>query len=280
MRSSPSPSPIRRRPSCANGSGPSWRGAPRPAPSQPGELLPGIGGAWVTTIHGFCNRLLAGHPVAAGIDPRFRVLDAPETERAAREAFEEALEEFLAADEESREDTVAAFEVEGLRTIVAGAHAELRSRGLAEPRLPEPPHSDRAAAIRRAADAAAEAIGESEAETTRSGSDWSGPWRRWRAAPVSSRASTNWRRCAPTAARRRSPPTERRSRRRSPAPPRPARAASPTATSRPCWSSTPHALRPPSGGARGSTSRICKSSPRGCWSGERSARLTARGSAT
>ncbi len=55
-----------------------------------------LGGAWITTIHGFCNRLLAGHPVAAGIDPRFRVLDAPEAERAAREAFDDALEEFLA----------------------------------------------------------------------------------------------------------------------------------------------------------------------------------------
>ena len=50
------------------------------------ELLPSLGGAWVTTIHGFCNRLLAGHPVAAGIDPRFRVLDATETERTASEA--------------------------------------------------------------------------------------------------------------------------------------------------------------------------------------------------
>ncbi len=131
------------------------------AGSEPARrLLPAIGGAWVMTIHGFCNRLLAGHPVAAGIDPRFRVLDAPESERAAREAFEEALDEFLAADEESREDTVAAFEVEGLRTIVAGAHAELRSRGLAEPRLPKPQPSDPAAAIRHAASAAAAALEE------------------------------------------------------------------------------------------------------------------------
>ena len=131
------------------------------AGSEPArQLLGGIGAAWVTTIHGFCNRLLAGHPVAAGIDPRFRVLDAPEAERAAREAFEEALEEFLAAGEESREDIVAAFEVDGLRAIVAGAHAELRSRGLAEPQLPEPPPSDPAAAVRRAAEAAAEALEE------------------------------------------------------------------------------------------------------------------------
>src|SRR5439155_17644530 len=41
-------------------------------------LLASFGGAWVTTIHGFCNRLLAAHPVATGIDPGFRVLDAPE----------------------------------------------------------------------------------------------------------------------------------------------------------------------------------------------------------
>jgi ATP-dependent exoDNAse (exonuclease V) beta subunit len=145
---------------------------------QAAELLSAIGGAWVTTIHGFCNRLLAGHPVAAGIDPGFRILDAPETARAAREAFDEALVEFLAAEdaggpispaigdlparrrEGSREELIAAYDIDGLRRIVAGVHAELRSRGEAEPRLPEPPPSDPAAAIRRAAAAAAEALEE------------------------------------------------------------------------------------------------------------------------
>jgi ATP-dependent exoDNAse (exonuclease V) beta subunit len=142
-----------------------------------GELLSAIGGAWVTTIHGFCNRLLAGHPVAAGIDPGFRVLDAPESARAAREAFDEALAEFLnnGADgpisgdmdpksahrpRESREELVAAYEVEGLRGLVAGVHAELRSRGADRPRLPEPPPADPAAAIGRAAEAAPESLEE------------------------------------------------------------------------------------------------------------------------
>jgi ATP-dependent exoDNAse (exonuclease V) beta subunit len=124
------------------------------------ELLAGIGGAWVTTIHGFCNRLLAGHPVAAGVDPRFRVLDAPETERAAREAFDDALVEFLADGDEARERTVAAFEVGGLRAIVSGIHAELRSRGVVAARLPEPPTPDPAAAVRRAATVAAETLEE------------------------------------------------------------------------------------------------------------------------
>ena len=127
------------------------------------ELLPRLSGAWVTTIHGFCHRLLSSHPVAVGIDPRFRVLDAPEAERAAGEAFEESLETFLAGGERDRERTVAAFDLPGLRAVVLGVHAELRSRGEAEPALPEPPAPDVAGALRGAASAASEAIGELKA---------------------------------------------------------------------------------------------------------------------
>ena len=111
------------------------------------ELAAAIGGAWITTIHGFCNRVLAGHPVAAGIDPDFRLLDAPEASRAAREAFDEALAEFLAGGDPSREGTVASFDVEGLRAVVVAVHDELRSRGVAEPRLPDPPDPDLPAAL-------------------------------------------------------------------------------------------------------------------------------------
>jgi ATP-dependent exoDNAse (exonuclease V) beta subunit len=117
-------------------------------------LLPGLGAAWVTTIHGFCNRLLSAHPVAIGIDPRFRVIDAPEAERAAREAFDEALEAFLGEAGEEGEDTIAAFDIGGLRGMVIAAHAELRSRGAAEPALPDPPAPDLPGALRRAAEAA------------------------------------------------------------------------------------------------------------------------------
>jgi ATP-dependent helicase/nuclease subunit A len=123
-------------------------------------LLASIGGAWVTTIHGFCNRLLAAHPVAAGIDPGFRVLDAPEAARAAREAFDRALAEFLADGDPAREELVAAYDIEQLRSLVVGIHDELRSRGEAEPGLPDPPLSDPAAAVRRAAEAAAECLRE------------------------------------------------------------------------------------------------------------------------
>jgi len=143
------------------------------------ELLSAIGSAWITTIHGFCNRLLAGHQVAAGIDPGFRILDAPETSRAAREAFDEALREFLSPEppadgphasdmrtpaahrpQDSREELVATFDVDGLRGIVAGVHAELRSRGEAEPRLPQPRPSDPVEAIAATIEAAGQALEE------------------------------------------------------------------------------------------------------------------------
>jgi ATP-dependent helicase/nuclease subunit A len=117
-------------------------------------VLAGLGGAWITTIHGFCNRVLAAHPVAAGVDPGFRVLDAPEAARAAREAFDDALVEFLAGGDRAREETVAAYDVEGLRGAVAANHDELRSRGVADPRLPEPPPADPEEALRRVVEAA------------------------------------------------------------------------------------------------------------------------------
>ena len=123
-------------------------------------VLAGIGGAWVTTIHGFCNRVLAAHPVSAGVDPGFRVLDAPETARAAREAFDDALVEFLKAGDPAREETLAAYDLEGVRGMIAGIHAELRSRGIAVPTLPEPPQPNPEAAIERALTAARECLEE------------------------------------------------------------------------------------------------------------------------
>jgi ATP-dependent exoDNAse (exonuclease V) beta subunit len=123
-------------------------------------LLSTMGGAWITTIHGFCNRVLAAHPVAAGVDPGFRVLDQPEAERAAREAFDAALAEFLAGSDPGREETVAAYDLEGLRGVVVATHDELRSRGVAEPALPDPPARDPAEALAAAIEVAGECLEE------------------------------------------------------------------------------------------------------------------------
>ena len=127
-------------------------------PARLAELVSGFGGALITTIHGFCRRLLAAHPVAAGIDPRFRVLDAAEATRAAGAAFDAALEDFLADGDREREATVAAYYVNGLREMVVDAYEELRSRGHETPQLPDAPAVDLGAALTALEAAASEAL--------------------------------------------------------------------------------------------------------------------------
>src|SRR5262249_3709399 len=115
--------------------------------------------AWISTIHGFCRRLLASHPVAAGVDPRFRVLDEGASSRLRSRAFWAALEELLSgADPEQAGRIVAAATPRGLRGIVVSAYDELRSRGNADPALPEPPEIDPAAALAKLANAAGAAL--------------------------------------------------------------------------------------------------------------------------
>ena len=50
-------------------------------------------GAFISTIHGFCARLLRAHALAAGIDPGFAVLDEPRPRGWPTRAFDDALEE-------------------------------------------------------------------------------------------------------------------------------------------------------------------------------------------
>ncbi len=56
------------------------------------DLRESIERAWVSTIHGFCARLLRENAIAAGLAPDFEVMEQPAAERLARDAAEEALE--------------------------------------------------------------------------------------------------------------------------------------------------------------------------------------------
>jgi ATP-dependent helicase/nuclease subunit A len=112
--------------------------------------------AWISTIHGFCRRLLASHPAAAGIDPRFRVVDEPEANRLASRAFESALQEMVEEGGAEALELAAANHPRTLLQMTRGAYDELRSRGESEPALPEPPVVDSAAAIRDLVEAARE----------------------------------------------------------------------------------------------------------------------------
>ena len=94
--------------------------------------------AWITTMHGFCRRLLAAHPVAANMDPRFRVLDEAEAARLRERAFAEALDEVVAARGGSVARVAAGFGTPRLRDVVRAAHERLRSQGVDPPLLPDP----------------------------------------------------------------------------------------------------------------------------------------------
>ena len=93
------------------------------------DLALELDGAWVSTIHGFCRRLLGAHPLAAGVDPAFRVLDEPQALVIQAEAFTTALERFCAADEPERWRLLATYGAGGLRQMLVGVYATLRSAG-------------------------------------------------------------------------------------------------------------------------------------------------------
>jgi ATP-dependent helicase/nuclease subunit A len=93
------------------------------------DLALELDGAWVSTIHGFCRRLLGAYPLAAGVDPSFRVLDEPQALVLQAEAFATALERFCAADEPDRWRLLATYGAVGLRQMLVEVYATLRSAG-------------------------------------------------------------------------------------------------------------------------------------------------------
>jgi len=93
------------------------------------DLARELDGAWISTIHGFCMRLLKAYPFAAGLDPRFRELDDAQGAVLRSEAFERALAEFCASGEPARLQLLATYGASGLRRMLTGVYETLRSAG-------------------------------------------------------------------------------------------------------------------------------------------------------
>jgi ATP-dependent exoDNAse (exonuclease V) beta subunit len=93
------------------------------------DLARELDGAWISTIHGFCNRLLKAYPFAAGLDPRFRELDGNQGAVLRSEAFQQALAEFCADGEPDRLRLLATYGASGLRRMLTGVYETLRSAG-------------------------------------------------------------------------------------------------------------------------------------------------------
>jgi ATP-dependent exoDNAse (exonuclease V) beta subunit len=88
-----------------------------------------LDGAWISTVHGFCNRLLRAHPFAAGLDPRFRELDEAQAAVLRGEAFDEALASFCAGGEPERLRLLVAYGGSRLRGMLVGIYETLRAAG-------------------------------------------------------------------------------------------------------------------------------------------------------
>ena len=99
-----------------------------------------VDGAWIGTIHGFCARLLRSQPLAAGLDPRFEVLEETAAERLANAAYDDALEAWGRAHGAAAIDLAASYGP-GLRDLIQGTYSTLRARGHARPRVQVPPRT-------------------------------------------------------------------------------------------------------------------------------------------
>ena len=103
--------------------------------------------AWVSTIHGFCARLLRAHAIAAGLDPAFTVLDEAGARALRDRAWDAALGAWLDGEAGAAAlDLVAAYDTDRLRRMIAAAPDTLRNeRHYRNPRTEQPQATGRLA---------------------------------------------------------------------------------------------------------------------------------------
>jgi ATP-dependent helicase/nuclease subunit A len=119
--------------------------------------------AFISTIHGFCARVLRAHALAAGLDPRFEVLDRERCDPLAAGAFDDALSGLADDEGPALIELIAAYTVPTLRVAILSAHEQLRSGGALAPTLPAVgplPGSEVTATLHRAATVLARELGE------------------------------------------------------------------------------------------------------------------------
>ena len=93
------------------------------------DLARALDSAWISTIHGFCSRVLKAHPFEVGLDPRFREADDAVAAVLRGEAFDHALEAFCAGGDPERLRLLATYGASGLRRMLTSVYATLRSAG-------------------------------------------------------------------------------------------------------------------------------------------------------
>ena len=102
---------------------------PRSSPASGPTSARALDGAWISTIHVFCRRLLGAHAFAAGIDPRFRDSDEEQSTVLRADAFERALTVFCASGDPRGCWLLATYGSTMLRRMLTGVYDTLRSAG-------------------------------------------------------------------------------------------------------------------------------------------------------
>ncbi len=86
--------------------------------------------AWVSTVHGFCARLLRENAVFAGIDPEFHVADERESWRLQQESIAEAMEELFQHQREALRALIRGLSSQDFEEAVLSAYDAMRGAGI------------------------------------------------------------------------------------------------------------------------------------------------------
>jgi ATP-dependent helicase/nuclease subunit A len=91
------------------------------------DLAREVDGAWISTIHGFCARIVRRHALELGVDPAFTVLADPQVGVVRSEAFEAAAVALLS--DASMAGMLAERGVAAVRESILSAYDTMRSKG-------------------------------------------------------------------------------------------------------------------------------------------------------
>ncbi len=92
-------------------------------------MLRELESAWVSTIHGFCARVLRENAIAAGIDPRFAQLDARESDDLQFDCLNAAFDELVEQRRPEALDLIKALHTPYLARDLKAAYDGIRSAG-------------------------------------------------------------------------------------------------------------------------------------------------------
>ncbi len=95
-----------------------------------GDLLREVEQAWVSTMHGFCLRLLREHAIAAGVDPEFRLLNEAQSMRIQDQASEDALDALYAERPADFRDLMTALDRPNLARDLREVYDAIRAAGI------------------------------------------------------------------------------------------------------------------------------------------------------